>query len=174
MRYQKVGKMFDRKITRDRLGRVVTLLSRRYGPGASPIVHVLEYDGATRKPLLIRLTGARVLKRLPNDTIEVTTDSGMTAPKASWVSNVLLNQRTGRLSWVDSQHGLQVADLPPGRSSQDKGVEALIIFALLLFPPTTLIAIYLMLRWAIKDQHEANMRRLNGILDAVWRAYDES
>ena len=142
------------------------------GAGDFEIYEVTSYDDETRRPLTIKLCGRRSLTLRQDGSYSL---SAIDSPSEveSLVSNVRLNQRTGRLTWKDDKGLEQALDIKPHVSNDQKAVEAVIIFALFLFPPAWPLLLFMLIRLAIRDACERIERRISTALDWLYGAYDE-
>lgn len=160
--------MFDRKLTRDHRGRVITLQSRRSN---FTVLTVKEYQGDTRRPLSVDLNGHRLLKRREDGTYSIS-EWNQPSTVQKIVTNVRLNQRTGRLTW-EYRGQQESADIAPRVSNDAKAIEAIIVFAMFLFPPAWPLLMYMLIRWAARDACERLEQRVSKVLDWLYGAYKE-
>lgn len=156
-----------RLLTRDSHGRVLTLRNSLLRKTSTPIVAVLSYDGDTRVPLSICVRGKITLERLPGGSYTSTGRSeGMTS-----VTDLRLNQRTGKLDWWDSVSGFCEADIWDGRTANDEGYRGLVIVALILFPPAWPFRVYTLVSLALESIRDRLRKPIAALLDFVTGAY---
>lgn len=156
--------MFDRLIKRDSRGRISTLRDA-LTPDAAPIVEVLVYDGESRLPLTVCVRGGAICWVRQSDG---SYKSSGREPKTA--ADLRLNQRTGRLDWVDSQTGPESADVLTDRRA-DEGVVGLLLLGAILFPPAWPLIPLVGLMLAADALRERRKRICGKVLDFLTGAY---
>lgn len=162
--------MFDRQLTRDRMGRVLTLRRRDSKPGME-LLEVLAYRSMTRVPVRLRLPLSSRTLELQADGTYLITEVGESQLNA-FATNLRLNQRTGRLTYTDSLFGDCVVDLPSGRTSEEEVALALWIFACVLVPPAWPLGLLMLAYLMVTTACEAVGRWWTALLDRLFGAYD--
>lgn len=156
--------MFDRLIKRDSRGRVSTLRDA-LTPGAAPIVEVLVYDGESRLPLTVCVGGGSICWVRQEDG-----SYKSDGRELKTATNLRLNQRTGRLDWMDAQTGPESADVFTDRRV-DAGILGLLLLGAILFPPAWPMIPLLGLMLAAEALSERRKRLCGKILDFLTGAY---
>lgn len=158
--------MRDRIITRDRRSRLLTLRDSQLPRTSPPIVEILSYVGDSRAPASIRVRGAKTLVRGADGGYTSTGSGGI-----SRVTDLSLNQRTGRLDYLDSVDGFLVDDIWRGRTGNEEGYRAFVIFALIFLPPAWPLLVYYLLGMACDRLRMRWRTRIDAVLDFVSGAY---
>lgn len=158
--------MRDRIITRDLRRRLLTLRDAQLPRTSPPIIAVLSYVGDSRVPASIRVHGTKTLVRNADGGYASTGPGGITR-----VTDLSLNQRTGRLDYLDSVSGFTVDDIWRGRTGNEEGYRAVVIFALLFLPPAWPLLVIYLLEVACEGIRKRLRTRIDAILDFVSGAY---